>query len=223
MLITSPVHFDTVTYRTLLYLQGTQQLWSDEEILPFAYVRGQNVELSMANDMAEVEDRAASTRDGSRAEEEKEEEEEEEEEGGQGQLESVLLAGEYIVPKRSPYPSYHPDASDDASSGTDKIKNKNKNENRDESQDSCTDKNVSSSATAAAVAIEKGKGRGRGRGRGKKTLLIGGTHEHALTMAELEAPADIEKASGLLMEKMLSMYPALLEEGWKPSRCIAGE
>jgi hypothetical protein len=54
-------------------------------------------------------------------------------------------------------------------------------------------------------------------------LLIGGTHEHALTMAELEAPADMEVASSLLMGKMRSMYPALDKEGWRPSSCIAGE
>jgi hypothetical protein len=54
-------------------------------------------------------------------------------------------------------------------------------------------------------------------------LLIGGTHEHALTMAELEAPADLEVASSLLMGKMRTMYPALDKEGWRPSRCIAGE
>ena len=57
----------------------------------------------------------------------------------------------------------------------------------------------------------------------RKTLLIGGTHEYASTMAELEAPPDMEKASGLLMDKILSLYPALEEEGWRPSQCFAGE
>ena len=57
----------------------------------------------------------------------------------------------------------------------------------------------------------------------RKTLLIGGTHEHALTMAELSAPANMEIAYPLLRHKALSMYPSLESEGWKPYRCIAGE
>lgn len=123
-------------------VSGTQKMWSEEDVLPFAYVRGQNVELAMDDE------RTAS--------------------GEEEQLESVLLAGEYIVPRRG---------------------------------------HVMSGDSVVP----------------KRTLLIGGTHEHCVTMAELEAPPDMEKASGLLMAKMLTMYPALSANGWKPSQCYAGE
>ena len=95
-------------------------------------------------------------------------------------LDSVLLAGEYIVPKR--HQQRHEHTPDDG---------------------------LAHLADSAAS--------------NRKTLLIGGTHEHAVTMAELEAPPDIEKASALLMDKMLAMYPALMEDGWRPSQCNAGE
>jgi hypothetical protein len=123
--------------------------------LPFSYVRGQNVELIR-------------------------EEGKEQEQGGSSRasLQSVLLSGEYIIPKTTKH--------------------------------------------------NQGQGKGQSEGSDSAAfrtshLLIGGTHEHALTMAELEAPADMEVASSLLMGKMRTMYPALDKEGWRPSRCIAGE
>lgn len=92
----------------------------------------------------------------------------------EGSLSSVLLAGEYIIPKRK-------------------------------------------------SLVEGGEATGLDRPLMRKTLLIGGTHEHALTMAELSAPANMEIAYSLLRSKALSMFPPLEREGWKPYRCIAGE
>ena len=145
--------------------QGIQPLWAEDDalLLPFSYVRGQNVELIR-----------------------------EEGQGGSNSetLTSVLLSGEYIIPKTF-------------------ISSKGKGQEEGQGQ-----------------GHEEGSwGDSLECGTGTRTsgLLIGGTHEHALTMAELEAPADMQVASSLLMGKMRTMYPALDREGWRPSRCIAGE
>ena len=132
-------------------------------MLPFAYVRGQNIELTLTDDgTASASSIVASKQSGA---------------GEAQQLKSVLLAGEYIVPKQHQL-QYQQNSND----GVDST-----------------------------------------RGKKTKTLLIGGTHEHAATMVELEAPPNMEKASALLMEKMMSMYPALEKEGWRPSKCFAGK
>ena len=169
-------------------------MWSEEEVLPCAYVRGQNVELTLADDLEVNEKRVMSATAQPNLEEK----------GDQGLLESVLLAGEYIVPKRRLSTTSHPNTSAVNS-------------------DSCADKNGGRDSDIDISVFGDRVVAGVGGERWQKTLLIGGTHEHAVTMAELEAPPDIEKASNLLMEKMLSMYPALKDEGWKPSRCTAGE
>ena len=169
-------------------------MWGKEEVLPFAYVRGQNVELAKADDPKGIENRVASATEQSSLKEEV----------YQGQLESVLLAGEYIVPKRrlrtASYPCKSAVSSDTRA-------------DKDRSGDSSIDTSVAGDRIVAGVEGD----------RWQKTLLIGGTHEYAVTMTELEAPPDIEKASDLLMDKMLSMYPALKKEGWEPFRCAAGE
>jgi hypothetical protein len=143
--------------------------------LPFSYVRGQNVELTREQAQEkggkEVGNESGSSSSSSRA-----------------SLRSVLLSGEYIIPKT--------------------VKHAQGQEQEQEQGERQSEGNEAHFPPAFTSPSR---------------LLIGGTHEHALTMAELEAPADMEVASSLLMGKMRTMYPALDKEGWRPSRCIAGE
>ena len=187
-------------------------MWSEEDILPFAYVRGQNVELAL-DDRAGSAPRGAEGAAGLRPrgieaesegvrgvgeEGEKEGEEKDGEDEEERGLESVLLAGEYIVPRKH----YLSSAGSEASVA-------------------CGEGDIDSSS--GRLIPHSSVSSGSSKRAYRKTLLIGGTHEHAVTMSELEAPPDMERASQLLMGKMLSMYPALSEEGWKPSKCYAGK
>lgn len=110
---------------------------------------------------------------------------------GEASLESVLLAGEYIVPKTRAHRHEH---------GNDVHNSEQQVVNLEGSQG---EKQVESFGTY-------------------RTLIVGGTHEHALTMEELCSPPDMIRASSLLMPKIKDMYPSLSSEGWEPFKCIAG-
>jgi hypothetical protein len=166
--------------------EGVQALWGQDQELPFSYVRGQNIEM-----------RRADEREG--------------EGGGEVSLESVLLAGEYIVPKTR---THHEGEGEEKGEGDDRLDRK---------------KHVFRSGEASSNDRLQVQGQGQSYEPAPsdscgdyRTLIVGGTHEHALTMEELGMPPDMTRASSLLMPKILDMYPALTSEGWEPFKCIAG-
>ena len=158
--------------------EGIQALWGHDQELPFSYVRGQNIEMRRADEREREEEVS---------------------------LESVLLAGEYIVPKTRTHQE---------GEGEDRL-------NRE--------KQIFSSGEARSNDRSQGQGQGQSYEPALsdscgdyRTLIVGGTHEHALTMEELGMPPDMARASSLLMPKIRDMYPALTSEGWEPFKCIAG-
>ena len=153
---------------TAVLLPGIQALWGPDHELPFTYVRGQNIEMCRSDDRE-----------------------------GEASLESVLLAGEYIIPKTRAHRHEH---GNDVHNSEQQVVNLGGAANNDGSQGK---KHVESFGTY-------------------RTLIVGGTHEHALTMEELCSPPDMIRASSLLMPKINDMYPSLRSEGWEPFKCIAG-
>jgi hypothetical protein len=167
------------------YSEGIQALWGHDQELPFSYVRGQNIEMRRADE-------------------------------GEGEgvvsLESVLLAGEYIVPKTRT----HHEGEGEKGKGEDTFDR---------------EKQIFSSGEVRSNDRLQVQGQGQGQSYqaapsdsygAYRTLIVGGTHEHALTMEELGLPPDMARASSLLMPKIRDMYPALTSEGWEPFKCIAG-
>lgn len=153
---------------TAVLLIGIQALWGPDHELPFSYVRGQNIEMCRSDDRE-----------------------------GEASLESVLLAGEYIIPKTRTH--RHEDGNDAHNRG----------------------RQVVNLEGAAIIGGSQGQKQVESIGT-YRTLIVGGTHEHALTMEELSSPPDMTRASSLLMPKIRDMYPSLTSEGWKPFKCIAG-
>ena len=122
---------------------------------------------------------------------------------GEASLESVLLAGEYIIPKTRTHRQ---------GEGLDEVNSEKQIMNVGEGR--CTDglqgqKQIHQSVPSNSFGTYR-------------TLIVGGTHEHALTMEELGSPPDTTRASLLLMPKIRDMYPSLTSEGWKPFKCVAG-
>ena len=166
--------------------EGIQALWGHDRELPFSYVRGQNIEMRRADEREQEEEVS---------------------------LESVLLAGEYIVPKTR---THQEGEKEEKGEGGDRL-------NRE--------KQVFSSGKARSNDRLQVQVQGQGQSYepapldscgAYRTLIVGGTHEHALTMEELGMPPDMARASSLLMPKIRDMYPALTSEGWEPFKCIAG-
>lgn len=129
---------------------------------------------------------------------------------GEVSLESVLLAGEYIVPKTRTY-----------------------RKEEVEGEGELIDEELIRGEQVVDTGETTSNNRLQGQGQSYqpapsdscgayKTLIVGGTHEHALTMEELGMPPDMARASSLLMPKIRAMYPALTVEGWEPFKCVAG-
>ena len=151
-----------------------QALWGADNELPFSYVRGQNIEMCRADEREE-----------------------------DASLESVLLAGEYIIPKTRMSQQVKGEEGPDSGQ---QMMNSGEARGNDGLQEQ---------KQFHQPAPSKGFGACR-------TLIIGGTHEHALTMEELGSPPDMHLASSLLMPKIRDMYPPLTSEGWQPFKCVAG-
>jgi hypothetical protein len=195
---------------------GVQKLWSDEDILPFAYVRGQNIELAkddpnpnsipspntdpnpnieLAKDDLNLLEREQRSSSSSLSSSDRE-----------GALEVEAESNSIANPNSHPTSNFNPNPHPTSNFKPNPHPTSNSNPNPTSNSNPELNMGLESVLLAGEYIVPRKREREtqdkseRVREIGSRsTLLIGGTHEHAETMEELSAPPDIDKAEKLLM------------------------